>query len=275
MPAFSYTDNFDGSTSGPSSTFPTLLGSITGGAGAVYTAHYAFNLINEGLKSISDLADTFDSQFSGLSGNIGQFKTSMQSMVDQVNGFDSMISNMDSMISQIMTIITMAVTAVFGVFIGLGVLSIIGTLFMTCCDKYSCRYLVYFVCVILFVLGLFCFLLSTLFSILTPVIYFGCDFLTVSVSSPANFSSNLGSTLGGQLSSYLQVCLPGGTGDLINQMQGVDLSGVTAVSDAIAQVRGFDTTAIQTASYQTLTTLSDFIDKYYYTDLYDFSSTNN
>lgn len=234
MTAFSYTNNFDGSASGPSSTFPNLLGSVGGSSGAVYTAYSAFNLINEGLKKISDMGDTFNSQFSSLPANIGQFKSSMQSMVDQINGYDSMINSTDDSISSIMKIITLAVTAIFGVFIGFGILSIIGTLFMACCDKYSCRYLVYFVCVILFILGLFCFLLSTLFSILTPVIYFGCDFLTVSISSQDNFSSNLGNTLGTQLSSYMKVCLPGGSGDLINQMQGVDLSGVTAVSDAMA-----------------------------------------
>ncbi len=71
------------------------------------------------------------------------------------------------------------------------------------------------------------------------------------------------------------MCLPGGSGDIINQMQGVDLSGVSSVSDALAQMKAFDTTSLQTASLATLTSLSDFIDKYYYTDVYDFSSTSN
>lgn len=203
MPTYDYDPNFDGTTGSTPSTFPGLLGSVTANTGAVSIAYNAFKQINEGLKLISDLADTFDSQFSVLPNTISQFKGSMKEMVDLVNNYDGMISGMDSSISDIMKIVTLAVTAVFGVFIGLGVLSIIGTVFMTCCDKYSCRYLVYFVCVILFVLGIFCFLLSTLFSIITPVIYFGCDFLTVSISSSTSFSSNLGKTIGGQFSSYL------------------------------------------------------------------------
>lgn len=203
MAALNYPNNFDGSPGTIASTFPNLLGSVTGNSGAVNIAYTAFKQINEGLKLISDLADTFNTQLGSLPSTISQFKNSMKEMVDIVNGFDTMISGMDSTISDIMKIVTLAVTAVFGVFIGLGVLSIIGTVFMTCCDKYSCRYLVYFVCVILFVLGIFCFLLSTIFSILTPVIYFGCDFLTVSISSSTSFSANLGKTIGGQLSSYL------------------------------------------------------------------------
>lgn len=275
MPSYNYPLNFDGTAGTIASTFPTLIGSTSGNSGAVSIAYNAFDQINEGLRLISDLADTFNTQLGSLPSTISQFKASMKDMVDLVNGFDTMISGMDSSISDIMKIVTLAVTAVFGVFIGLGVLSIIGTIFMTCCDKYSCRYLVYFVCVILFVLGIFCLLLSTLFSIITPVIYFGCDFLTVSISSSTTFSANLGKTLGAQLSSYLQVCLPGGSGDIINQMQGVDLSGVSSVSDAIVQMKSFDTTLLQTGSLATLTSLNDFIDKYYYTDVYDFSSTSN
>ena len=203
MPSYNYPLNFDATAGTIASTFPTLIGSTSGNSGAVSIAYNAFNQINEGLRLISDLADTFNTQLGSLPSTISQFKASMKEMVDLVNGFDTMISGMDSSISDIMKIVTLAVTAVFGVFIGLGVLSIIGTIFMTCCDKYSCRYLVYFVCVILFVLGIFCLLLSTLFSIITPVIYFGCDFLTVSISSSTTFSANLGKTLGAQLSSYL------------------------------------------------------------------------
>lgn len=58
-------------------------------------------------------------------------------------------------------------------------------------------------------------------------------------------------------------------------MQGVDLSGVSSVSDAITRMKAFDTTSLQTSSLATLNSLSDYINKYYYTDLYDFSSTYN
>lgn len=144
-----------------------------------------------------------------------------------------------------MKIVTIAVTAFFGVFIGLGVLGIIGTLLMSCCDKFSCRYLLYFICVIFLVLGLLSFLLSVLFSVITPVLYLGCDFLTTSLASTAGFNANLATPLGAQLSSYLGVCLPGGSGDIINQLQGVDLSTINGLSNAVTQLNSFSASTIQ------------------------------
>lgn len=155
-------------------------------------------------------------------------------MTDLVSGFDTNISNIDDSISGIMKIVTLAVTAFFGVFIGFAVLGIVGTLLMTCCEKFSCRYLLYFLCVILLLLGFLSFLLSLFFSIFTPILYLGCDFLTVAISSSAGFTANLGNAIGGQFSSYLSVCLPGGSGDIINQLDGVNLTALNGMNGAIA-----------------------------------------
>ena len=125
---------------------------------------------------------------------------------------------------------------------------------------------------ILLVLGLLSFLLSFFFSIFTPILYLGCDFLTVSISSSAGFTTNLGNAIGGQFSSYLSVCLPGGSGDIINQLQGVDLSAINGLTSAVSAINSFSMTTLQNGVDTALTTLTDLIDKYYYTDLYDFNS---
>ena len=132
--------------------------------------------------------------------------------------------------------------------------------------------MLYFICVILLVLGLLSFLLSFFFSIFTPILYLGCDFLTVSISSSAGFTTNLGNAIGGQFSSYLSVCLPGGSGDIINQLQGVDLSAINGLTSAVSAINSFSMTTLQNGVDTALTTLTDLIDKYYYTDLYDFNS---
>jgi hypothetical protein len=62
-------------------------------------------------------------------------------------------------------------------------------------------------------------------------------------------------------------------GRLINQLEGVDLSALNGMNDAIAQMNAFDAAAIQTAVDTALTGLQDKIDKYYYTDEFDFSSS--
>lgn len=169
----------------------------------------------------------------------------MNDMANLVIGFDGFISGGDDIISPVMSIITTAVTAFFGVFIGLGVLGIIGTLLMTFCDKFSCRYLLYFICTILFILGLISFILAVLFSVITPVLYFGCDFLTTSISSSANFNTNIGGIFP-QFGAYLSVCLPGSTGDIINQLGGVDLSAINNLTSVVTSINTFQASTLQT-----------------------------
>ncbi len=75
---------------------------------------------------------------------------------------------------QYLTIVTSVITAFFGVIVGLSVLVILGALLMTFCEKYKCRYLIYFSCIFLFLIGIVGFLLSTLLSAIVPVVYFTC-----------------------------------------------------------------------------------------------------
>jgi hypothetical protein len=199
----------------------------------------------------------------------------MNDMANLVVGFDDMISGGNDTISPIMNIVTIAVTAFFGVFIGFGVLGIIATLLMTFCDKFSCRYLLYFICFFFVILGMLSFFLAILFSVFTPVLYFGCDFLTTAISSGANFNTNLGSVVGSQLSSYLGVCLPGGSGDIINQLGNVDLSAINNLTSVVNNINTFRAATLQTGVETALDTLDSLIDQYYYTDLFDFSSSSD
>lgn len=237
-------------------------------------SYFAINKINQGFQTISDQATNFTGNIGSIGSTIDSIVSSMSDMVTTVSGIDSTISGMDDTVSPIMKIVTLVVTAIFGVFIGLGVLSIIGTILMTFCDKFSCRYLVYFVCVIFVLLGFLSFLLATLFSVITPVLYLGCDFLNTSISSQSGFQTNLGPIMPAQLSSYLTVCLPGGTGDLLNQIQGVNLTAINGLTAAVNSLRAFDVSLLQTGVQTSLNTLDSFIDQYYYTDLYDFTATS-
>ena len=246
MAAYTY-NNFDGSGGTISSTFPTALGSVPSPgtpSGAVNASHYAIKKINDDvIKNIGTNADTFRNQFGSIDTIVDDAVTQIGGFVDQVVGFDDLFTSMDEQASPIMSLVTIAVTAVFGVFIGLGVLSIVATLMMTCCDKYKCRYLIYFVCTILTVLGIFCFLITIIFSLLTPIIYFSCDFINVTIASEAGFSKNLDPLLGSGLTTMVGVCLPGGTGDIVNKL-GVDLSALNGLSSAVTSLRAFSASTI-------------------------------
>lgn len=223
-------------------------------SGAVGTAHTVIDGINEAIKTIGVNADSFKGQMGSISGIIDSIVDKIGAISTPITGVDTTVSGLDDQATPIMKIVTIAVTAIFGAFIGLGVLSIIGTLLMTFCDKFSCRYLIYFVCVILLILGILSFLLATLFSIITPILYLGCDFLTTSLSSSVNFNTNVGKILDPSVTNYLAVCLPGGSGDLINQL-GVDLTGINGLTSSISSMRAFDASQLQNGVDQAITTL--------------------
>ena len=71
------------------------------------------------------------------------------------------------------------------------------------------------------------------------------------------------------------MCLPGSSGDIINQLQGVDLSTINGLSNAVSSMNTFSASALQTGVNTALTTLSTLIDQYYYTDMFDFNSASD
>lgn len=83
----------------------------------------------------------------------------------------------------------MGLQAYYGVMIGFSFFALLGGLLTVCCDKYGCRHLMYFSCVVLFVATLIGFFLATIFSVIVPAMTWGCDFIDVSLSSDANFKS--------------------------------------------------------------------------------------
>jgi hypothetical protein len=135
-------------------------------------------------------------------------------------------------------------TVFFSIFIVLGIGNIVGVVMLICYYKYWCRYIIYVIFVVLFLLGLVCFLLSILLSILTPFVYFTCDFISVSISSPDNFSTNLVSVFDSQLINSIKVCLPGGNGNIIDAI-GVDMSSVDFVINLMTNIRDFNAPILQ------------------------------
>ena len=86
------------------------------------------------------------------------------------------------------------------------------------CYKYSCRNMVYCSCILLWILCLVHFIFALFFSFSTPLIYYGCIYLTEGFDEPALFEKNLepifdNSTIGNLLSQ----CLTPNNGDQLLQ----------------------------------------------------------
>ena len=104
-------------------------------------------------------------------------------MISSLSTVDDSMTSIFITVNDLSGTITIVVTALFGVIIFFSILGITGALIMTFCNKFKCRYLVYFACVFLFIMGLIFFLLAVLFGALTPALYYGCTFLQTSTSS--------------------------------------------------------------------------------------------
>jgi hypothetical protein len=169
------------------STFPPVLGSSTTG-GYVGTLYSMVSAAQATISDISTSAYNFGQQ-------AGSFQSGVASLQTTITSFNNFLSNADTgsydfmnAISNKKPLINLGVQLVYGVTIGLASLMLLGTLLVAFCDKPKCRYLMYFACFLLFFIGMIGFLMTIIFSIITPTVFFGCQFINVSLASTANFN---------------------------------------------------------------------------------------
>lgn len=191
LPTITYNQFRTGAGPTFTSTLTTILGSAPND-GLIGTTYTVMENVNENIiRKIKDEADAFITQVnsgsSPMSSILNDIVDQMENMGDKIDPIDGQIADAGNKIDPILKIITTVVTAIFGAFIGLGVLGVVGTIIMTFCEKFRCRYLLYFICLIFVLIGIVCFIITLLFSIVTPVLYLACDFLQTTVSSQAGF----------------------------------------------------------------------------------------
>lgn len=186
MAAFGY-KHFDGTgTAGDvASTFPTVLGTTNPASpsGEVYKSYSNIKKINEALKSVGESADFYSaliavyeprlSMLTSFQDSRDAYTESAKIDKDLAGGDGDMYSVIESAVKSLVS----GFGALFGVCIGFGVVGIIAALMMTFCDKFSCRYFVYILCVILMIIGIFAFFFAIIFSLFGPLMYFTCDFI--------------------------------------------------------------------------------------------------
>lgn len=133
---------------------------------------------------------------------MSNFQSAVSTLQTTIQNFTSYMTNLDnSLYSTLQTLdqrqgdINLGVRLVYGLTIGIASAMLLGALLVAFCDKIHCRYLIYVSCVLLFFIGIAGFLLSVIFSIMVPTIYFGCQFMNYSLSSSTNFNNNFGNLI--------------------------------------------------------------------------------
>lgn len=191
MPAIAYSTPFNSAspTSTINSIFPNILGSSTTG-GYVGGLYAAVNSAKTTITSISNSASNFVSEASNYQSGITQLQSTLSNFTNLIkdtdNSFYSTLSSGSTNTNYVLT----GMKVLYASTIAVASLMLLGVLLISFCDKINCRYLLYFACFILFWIGFLGFALSILFSLLTPTVYYSCQFMSYSLSSSANFNSS-------------------------------------------------------------------------------------
>lgn len=157
----------------------------------------------------------------------------------------------------------MGIQLFYGVALGLAILALLGVIMMTFCDKYKCRYIMYFACFILFFFALLGFFIAIIFSIFVPLIYWSCDWLSVSFSSSANFNTNMaGLITDTNTRNYIAPCLRGGNGDLMAAVAPANVATLNNLRDSLKNTSTFNSSAQVTLLTTSVTTIDGIINSF-------------
>ena len=152
---------------------------------------------------------------------------------------------------------------IYAVSMGFAVLALIGVILMTFCDKYKCRYLMYFTCIIMFFFAFIGFLIAFIFSIIIPILYWGCDWLSVTVGSGTGFTANIGTILDATTTLYIKPCLSDGNGDIVNAVAPTVATTLNSLSESVSKTASFNvsdkTAELDAALLNITTTINDFV----------------
>ena len=257
------------------SKFIDVLGNSTNTAsiiGVLYTSltstSSVLNSIQTGSAAFASGTVAFQSAIGNINSDLGKVKTQMS---DMDNSLSSSLSLMDTPKSMG----TMVISVIYGVMLGLSVLALLGVVLMTFCDKYKCRYLMYFSCVILFFLGILGFLLAVIFSIIVPVMFLLCEWLDVTLQA-STFSANTGKFISDTtVQNIISTCLAGGSGDIIAVVGGPAVgTTINGLKDSVSKTNSFNTSTSLGLITTNLNTITDTIKDFQYGRIMDIADTN-
>jgi hypothetical protein len=183
--SLSYSSLINASPAAPTdiSTFNTILGTSTTSGSLIYTLYQAVLGIKTFVTGVQTSSTNFNTQIPTIDSNINSTKNSIIGIIDSVTSADN---NLGSLLSSFNTpgqYGSMGMQIFYGVLIGFSCLALLGALLTVCCDKYGCRYLMYFSCLIFFLGAFIGFFISTLFSFFVPVFTWTCSYLDYTLLS--------------------------------------------------------------------------------------------
>jgi hypothetical protein len=252
-----------------------VLGDSTNPGSVVGGLYPTLSSLGTLLNDIKAGSDSFGSQISSFTGQIGAITSDLDKVKTQMRDLDNSLSSSLDLLETPKSMGAMVISVIYGVMLGLSVLALLGVVLMTFCDKYKCRYLMYFSCVILFFLGLLGFLLAVIFSILVPVMFFLCEWLDVTLQS-STFAGNTGKFLTDTgVRNIIGTCLNGGSGDIISAVGGASVgTAINGLKDAMSKINAFNTTERSNNITSNLGQVTDLLLDFHYGRIIDITDMN-
>lgn len=170
--------------------FKPILGDYSQTSTLVGGLYTVIDGIRTFISDTRSSGSTFSTSFGSVNTEIPNIQDNINTIVDSLDKVDKNLNSPLKLFKTAGSNGNMGLQAFYGVLIGFSFFALLGTLLTVCCDKYKCRYLMYFSCIFLFIAGLLSFLLSSFFSMFIPPITWGCSFLDVALSSKSGFTGN-------------------------------------------------------------------------------------
>ena len=255
-------DTFGSTTGTSESLFVPILGS-SNTSGIIGTFYTSFSSTTSTLDSIKTGASAFAGGSGAFSSSIGSITNDLGKVKTQMNDLDKSLSSILDLMDTPKSAGTLVISLIYGVMLGLSILALLGVVLMTFCDKYKCRYLMYFSCVFLFFLGILGFLIAIIFSIIVPAMFLLCEWLDVTVTS-TGFAGNTQKFISDtQVQNIIGSCLVGGTGDIIAAVGGASIgTTINGLKDSITKTDAFNTTATMADITTALNNITASINKF-------------
>ena len=177
------------------STFKAEIGPHTTAGTHTQQLFAAFTEVIVNLTAIKTLASNFATATSGGSvstSSLNTMKTSVDQLVTNLNDMDKLMKTFLTFLSTPADYGNVGLQGFYGFLILFSFFALLGALLTACCNKYSCRHLMYFSCIFIFIGTLITFLIAFLFSIMVPIFTWSCSYLNTTLDSDTSFKSNHG-----------------------------------------------------------------------------------
>ena len=262
------------STGSVNSDFIGILGSYSATSGLVfdlYTSIYIFEKALSALQTVSkDVHTNLIEYNNGLNTAIANVTSIQSSTSGNVNSFESNLQKgSDNMKGYEIGLLVY--------YIGLIVVALLGIL-VACCMQTNqikcCRYILYFLCFLIFIGALFGFLLAVFYSLTTPALVWGCEYYNETISSQYGFQNNAGAFFDTKTTQQLGVCMPYGDGDLYKQIAGTtNASQLTNIQSIFDTLNNFDANAYVTPMFTAVNNVLTYTEDYALGKLMDISDS--